>query len=230
MTRQYKRWKKRDPAKKSKNGGEGRRIVKYIKREDYGEMSRLALVHRDENQPDSEAYYRSYRDYVLMLLGVNCGSRIETILEWMPSDLAGGQMTATESKTGKRVQFELNAGVYSEVKKFIDFYKIGPHEFIFRKTRSSKDAITRKTAWLRIKALAREAGIEYSVGAHSLRKSYARWLYDDGMDIHKVSRLLQHSSEETTRTYIGLTDTEVDKIRTKICNMPVSTGDGGKGK
>ena len=220
MARIYKRFKTNQKDKKTKTST-GQQVVKYIKREDYAEMSRLALVHRDRCPKNSEEYYRYYRDYVLMLMGVNCGNRIETIIEWMPSDLAGRAVTATESKTGKRMQYELNADVYSKLKAFIDFYDIGPHEFIFRKTRNSKDAITRQTAWMRIKALAKEAGISYNVGAHSLRKSYARWIYDETHDIHLVSRLLQHDDEKTTRTYIGLADTEVDLYREGICNIPV---------
>lgn len=226
MAREYKRFRNNQkPARSCRNGGRGQNIVKYIRKEDYAEMSRLALVHRDKEPQDSEAYYRWYRDYILMMVGVNCGSRIETILEWMPCDFAGRATTVTESKTGKRMQYDLNKEIYAELKKFIDFYHIGPKEFIFRKSLKSKDAITRWTAWKRIKDLAAEAGVAYNVGAHSLRKSYARWIYDETRDIHLVSRLLQHSDEKTTRTYIGLTDPDVDRYREQICNLPIRTGD-----
>ncbi|MBP3891942.1 MAG: tyrosine-type recombinase/integrase [Solobacterium sp.] len=197
----------------------GREVVKPIDVKDYEEMVRLCLVHRDQAKTDKE-YYRWYRNYVILTVGVNTGNRITTIIEQIPRDYAGGKYTVTEHKTRKRQQYTLNPDVYSIVKKYIDEFDIGMNQFMFMSKFGSRQAITREGVWKMITNLAKEANIEYPVGCHSLRKSYGRWKWDETHDLLLVQSLLMHDSAEETMRYICLEANEIDEARTQIAYIP----------
>lgn len=223
MARQYKRdlIKQGPEAKTREIKRQGQNITKPLTKADYAAMSNQALINRDKCRSGTEAYYRAYRDYMLLLIGVNTGCRIEVECEMRACDFKGGRVTITEFKTKKRHQYEMDKEVFNEVQKYINAFNIADQEFLFKTYRSRYDAITRVTAWRRIKALAKAVGVKYTVGAHSLRKSYGRWLYDETHDIHLVQRFYMHSSAETTERYICLEKGDIDAARGKVRNLPV---------
>lgn len=195
----------------------GKQTMLYIKKEDFEKMQRAQLVKLQKAEPGTDAEYRAERDYMIMMLGVNIGARTNTILEMTPRDFAGGQLRIKEHKTGKVQQFELRDNIYKLLKDYVKKYGYTTDEFMFRAHLVSKNRpLSRQTAWTFVKKLAEEVGIEYMVGAYSLRKSFARWLYDDCHDIFKVMRVLGHSDAMITARYICLEEDEVMKIRGKI--------------
>ncbi|ODB35862.1 hypothetical protein BB427_16270 [Pseudoalteromonas sp. BMB] len=48
------------------------------------------------------------------------------------------------------------------------------------------------------------------VPPHSLRRSYATWLYSNGSDLKHISKLLGHSSIKTTERYVQTSQEEID--------------------
>lgn len=185
-------------------------------------MVRISLVYRDKafNEADERNYYRWYRNYIILLVGVNTGSRITTIIEQVPRDYAGGKFTVTERKTGKRQQYIMNKQLYNIVKEYIDTFQIGLNEFMFRPNLKSTEAITRQGVDKMIKKLAKEAGVEYCVATHSLRKSYGRWYWDETKDLLRTQELLQHSSPMETLRYICIERDDTEAIRQAINNIP----------
>ena len=190
----------------------GRVDVFPFTKEDYLEVERLCLIHRDRCKPNSNKYRKWYRNYIMLKLGVNTGFRIEVILQLMPKQLNGGKVTVKEFKTNKSIQYELNPSIYDEVKKYIDKYGITDREYIFSDN-INKMPITSVQAWRIIKKLSTEAGIEYNVGCHSLRKSYARWFYDETHDLLRTQQLLKHSNPLITLQYICLEASDVSDLR-----------------
>lgn len=198
----------------------GREVVKPISKKDFAEMVRLCLVHRDKYPKGSPSYFKWYRNYIILIVGVNTGNRITTIIEQTPRDYAGMKYTITEHKTGKRQQFDMNPHVYAIVKKYIDTYKFTMNEFMFPSKKNGREAISRVSVWKFMKKLADEAGIEYPVACHSLRKSYGRWKWDETHDLAMVQSLLMHDSAEETMRYICLEANEIENERTKIAYIP----------
>ena len=195
----------------------GKQTMWYITKSDFEKMQRAQLVHIQKSEPGSDAEYRNERNYMLLMLGVNIGARTNTILEMTPRDFAGGKIRIKEHKTGKVQQFELRDNLYKLLYDYVKKYRYSTDEFIFRAHLTSKNKpLSRQTAWTFVKGLAEEVGIEYMVGAYSLRKSFARWLYDECHDIFKVMRVLGHSDAMITARYICLEEDEVMKIRAEI--------------
>jgi integrase len=195
----------------------GKQTMWYIKKDDFEKLQRECLVRKQKAAEGSNEEYRWNRNYLLLMAGTNLGCRTSTIIELTPRNFAGGKFYVKEHKTGKVQTYDLPDKIYKLLKDFVDEYKFTKDEFIFRTNRSSANKpMCRQTAWRFVKKLADDVGIEYNVGAYSLRKSYARWLYDDCHDIFKVMRVLQHSDPIVTARYICLEEEEVQKIRAGI--------------
>lgn len=202
-------------ARKLRSYGQGRVDVYPFKKEDFNEIVRVILVKRDKSLPGSSQWFQHYRNYIMMILGVNTGCRIETLLQLTPKHIGGGCVRIKEFKTNKVSRYELNNEVYEVVNKYISDLGIGEREYIFKSARASLKPLTRTQAYRIIKSLADEVGIKYAVGCHSLRKSYGRFTYDETHDIHLVQRMLKHSNPVITQNYICLEDPEVTKQRKK---------------
>lgn len=193
--------------------GQGRIDVFPFKLKDFNEMVRLTLVYRDRAINKPKKYYMWYRNYIMLILGVNTGCRIETLLQLTPKHIEGGCVRIKEFKTNKVQRYEFSEKVYKEIKNFIDLYNIGDREYIFRKSVSDIKPITRVQAYRIIQDLKKDVGFTYNVGCHSLRKSYGRFLYDQTHDIHLVQRMLSHSNPLVTQQYICLEDDKVAKYK-----------------
>ena len=70
--------------------------------------------------------------------------------------------------------------------------------------------LSRESAFNRIEALGKQAGISKEVSPHTLRHTYATHLIDGGADVRVVQELLGHSSVATTQIYTLVT---VDHLR-----------------
>ena len=195
----------------------GKQTMWYIKKEDFEKMQRACLVHMQKAEQGSALEYHWHRNYVLLMAGVNLGCRTNTMLELTPRNFAGGHFYVKEHKTGKVEEFELRPEMYKLLEEFTEKWGFTKDECIFRKTYTAANVpLTRQAAWAFVKKLADEVGIKYNVGAYSLRKSFARWLYDDCHDIYKVMRVMQHTDPQVTARYICLEQEDVLKTREGI--------------
>jgi site-specific recombinase XerD len=81
-------------------------------------------------------------------------------------------------------------------------------KFIFLSRNGANSAVCTKQASRCIKVYAEDNGFTGDVGTHSMRKSFARYLYRVGMkDILAVCRALGHANVQTTMKYLEV-DTE----------------------
>ena len=205
----------------------GKQTAQYIAKEDFEKMLQLALVHMEKASNEKERY-QWYRNYIIMMIGVNLGFRTNTIAELTRRDLSGGRIRVKEHKNGKIFTSEMTAKLKKVIDEYFSAYNFTANEYLFRSSKKFMDPdekmrpIQRGTIWYFMNnkgatpGLAAEAGIDYVVSAYSLRKSYARWVYDDTHDIFKVMRLLKHSDPMITARYIGLEEDEITALRAKI--------------
>jgi integrase/recombinase XerD len=70
--------------------------------------------------------------------------------------------------------------------------------------------LSRQSAWTILRASAERAGLQVTVGPHTLRHSFATHLLDGGADVRVVQELLGHASVTTTQVYTLVT---VDRLR-----------------
>src|SRR5699024_3367103 len=100
----------------------------------------------------------------------------------------------------------------SELDKYISAMDNDDYLFPSRQKNSEgvRSHISRVQAYRYIKNVAIELGID-NFGMHSFRKSFGYFYYQDTKDIVKLMQIFNHSSQNVTRRYIGLTQEEIDE-------------------
>jgi len=161
---------------------------------------------------------RNPRDYVLLVLGMNSGLRINDLLHLTIGDVwddktkkPRDRIRVIERKTHKTKDFPLS----DQTKKVIaDYVKTRPDAkmsdplFVSR----GNAFLTRQQAWNILNSAAQAVGIREPIGTHTLRKTFGYHLYKKGIDITRIQAMLNHSSPSVTLRYIGITKEELDQI------------------
>ena len=152
----------------------------------------------------------SARDYILFVLGINTGLRCGDLLTFKAEDLAGKrEVRLKEHKTGKFRTIYLD-GVYNELNAYIKTLPRGSWLFPSRK---GDGPITVTQAYRQLNKAAEYAEIEH-IGTHTMRKTFAYWLYKQTKNPELVMTHLGHTSWAVTRRYAGLTDDDIREALT----------------
>jgi len=172
---------------------------------------------------------RNIRDWAMFTFGANTGLRASDILKLKVEDILdpasvpsririADSIEIIEKKTKKNRDIPLNKAAKDAIKEYVIKSGIlafpeGSKSPLFpsRKGGGSR-AITRSAAWRALHDAAREAGIRYRVGTHTMRKTFGYALYAAGTDITRIQFMLNHSSPEVTLAYIGITKDETDDL------------------
>lgn len=136
----------------------------------------------------------------------NLGLRLGDVLRLRLADIVrdGGRyrLNITEEKTGKRRTFTVPEEVYSFLRSYANRNGIPDQEPLF--------PITHRAVQKHLKVVCDYLGYE-NISTHSFRKWYATDIYNsNGHDIVLVQQLLQHSSPNVTRRYIGVSDERIE--------------------
>lgn len=161
------------------------------------------------------------RNKMLFLIGVNVGLRASDLMQLRWSYFYKGDMTFKESymlqpkktkKTGKFVKIFFNQTVKKAIENYVNEYPIESLDEYLFKSRKGSNPITERGLWKIIVDAAADAGIEKNVGSHSLRKTWARNIYDNAEDksgaLVMLQECLRHSDSLTTLRYISIMDEE----------------------
>ena len=155
---------------------------------------------------------KNERDFVLFMTGVYLGRRISDILQYRVGDLRNKEhIYIPETKTGKSILLPINPHLQKIYKDFFKGRK--DYEFAFRNSRSKKNTpISRVRVWQILNEAADAVGYKDGLSCHTLRKTFAYWLYiDTGGDIVMVQEILGHDDPGVTRRYIGIDQQKKEK-------------------
>ena len=150
-----------------------------------------------------------------IILSVNTGLRISDILQIKHKDLAGDKLNITEKKTKKPREITLNDVVkkaYLKLVSKLDEQNIREDDYIFisqkgsvYKTQSINDVL---------KTIFNSKSLQIS--SHSLRKSFARRVYQNLNESENalvlLSDIFSHSSVAITRRYLGIRRETIENV------------------
>lgn len=161
---------------------------------------------------------RSTRDYCLFLIGINTGMRIHDLIHIRVDQLLNQQ---GEIYAYLQASSYLDPPIYfaeslrTIIHQVIEESGLKREDFLF-KSRKSSAPITRQQAYRIIHYAAVEAGIDKSIGMHTLRKTFGYHAYINGIAISLIKKRLQHQSTTETRHYIGISTGNSATIKLNI--------------
>ncbi|MEE6451716.1 tyrosine-type recombinase/integrase [Gottfriedia acidiceleris] len=149
----------------------------------------------------------SERDYILFLIGINTGLRVGDLLKLKVSDLKKKKkLNIKEGKTDKFREINLS-NIYDEVQAYV---AENTSEWMFPSRKSDKP-ISTVQAYRQLNKASEMVDITEGIGTHTLRKTFGYWYYKQTKDIYKLQAILNHSSIDITKRYIGITQEEINE-------------------
>ena len=161
------------------------------------------------------------RNKMLFLIAINIGLRASDLVQLRYSYFYNEDMSfkkyyelvpKKQTKYRKFVKIFFNKTVKKTVENYVSNYPIEDLNGYLFKSRKGDNPITERGLWKIIVDVAADAGIDKNVGSHSLRKTWARNIYDNAEDkggaLVMLQECLRHSDSLTTLRYISIMDEE----------------------
>jgi integrase len=144
-------------------------------------------------------------------VGVNLSLRIGDLLDIKNKDLniSRRSLKLIDQKTGKPNEVRLNKPALEVIhKRWLE----NPDDvwlFQVHSNRAKNKPISKKTVSIVIKEVGEQLGL--TINTHSMRKSRGKAMYDAGIPIQTISKVLNHSNPMNTMAYLGITREQVLK-------------------
>ena len=157
------------------------------------------------------------RDYLMLMVGISSALRISDILKLKIKDIWDGKrpkefIMLNEKKTGKAKRFPITVNLKKAIVQFMKENDLEQDDYIFQSRKGNKKAITRSHAAYIISNAADYVGIKEPVSTHSMRKTFGYFCYKRGVSLALIMEILNHSSIQQTRKYLGLTQEDLDDV------------------
>ncbi len=139
--------------------------------------------------------------YIMFEIGVGTGIQLQDILNLKNKDVLGkNNITVIIGTKNIERSFKIN----SQLKKIIKEYTKGkdPEAYLITGHANSKEPLSREQAYRTFKNVGKQMGLS-SIGAQTMRKTFAWKYYKETGDIYYLQNLFNHSSPSITYRYIG---------------------------
>lgn len=147
--------------------------------------------------------------YIMFLVGISLGLRINEILKLRVGDVKGKKETnCRQSKTGKEIAIAFNPELSQALKNYTS--NKDPEEALIPNRFNEYKSIGRIWAYKLLRNAAAKYGIN-NIGTHTLRKTCGYHFYKQTKDIATLQIWFNHSSEKETLRYIGVTRESIKK-------------------
>ena len=202
------------------------------------------FIHSLDDIRAIQNYYLSngrHRDYMMFTVGICTGLRISDIVSLNISDVLNEDgsfkeyIDIIEKKTGKRSAnlddkcliteaMRLAIGTYlnhHEIKSYNE-----PLMYSKKSDRNGEHRIKEESGWRIIKQAQRALGLNYNLGSHSMRKTFANIAAccgtESNIDMNKliqVQHMLKHGDYKTTMRYLSLNSVFTSRARQEVSDF-----------
>jgi len=153
------------------------------------------------------------------------GMRRSELARLKVSDIDSPRMVihVREGKGSKDRDVPLSSKLLETLRAYWRWMK--PKDYLFPgrvADRESDVPITPKAVWLACRGAAQRAGIQKSVGPHTLRHSYATHLLEAGADLRTIQLLLGHADIKHTTVYLHLSQRHLHAVANPLDGLNVS--------
>lgn len=157
----------------------------------------------------------SARDFLLFVVGINTGLKINELLELKVSDVLDGDGNIKSFYLAKSDDLEqgrdiyLNAKVKSALNDYLLHAKLTTTDYLFLSTKNN-NAISRQQAHRIIHDAVNSLDIKGKFGAGSMRKTFGFHAYKKGVSISIIQKYFHHATSAETYKYLGITKDEMN--------------------
>ena len=153
------------------------------------------------------------RNFMLIHLGVHLGLRISDLLKIQVKDI---NKSIVEQKTQKKRKLYIPSSILKDVNDYIQAEKLSETDYLFY-SRKGKGPISRQQAYRIIKKAANDCGLgKKQIGTHTLRKTFGYHFYNQFGDIAQLQTIFNHSTQEMTKIYIGVSQEAIENNMDKL--------------
>ena len=193
---------------------------------DVGEIRRLFQFCGDRDTPAAA------RDAALLTLLYGCGMRRSEAVALVLDDYREGAVTVRTGKGRKERLVYAPAGGREAIDSWIAHRGSWHGSFALPGCEGGEDPAARRmtaqAVLLRLRFLAKKAGICHSFSPHDLRRSFVGELLNAGADISSVQQLAGHANVGTTQRY-DLRPEEAKRRAAEMLHIPyVAQADAGR--
>ena len=169
----------------------------------------------------------NYRNYALIVLGLNTALRISDILQLKWRDIFNPtkmrireHLEIIEHKTGKTSIIALNDAVRQTFSAYYDFIflhqEYQPQFYLFQSRKGSNHPLSRSQAFRIIKEAAAASDLSPHISCHSLRKTFGYHAWRQGTPPALLMDIYNHSSYKITKRYLCIEQEERDEVFLKV--------------
>ena len=166
-------------------------------------MNWVAPIRDDETLERFKDYLKEMDEkyYLMFEIGVGTGMQLQDILQLKVKDVQGKDSLDVE--IGAR-HIKRSFVFPDELKERIAVFTEGrdPESALIRGHASSNEPLSREQAYRALKNAGHAIGLS-SIGAQTMRKTFAWRYYKETGDIYYLQNLLNHASPSITYRYIG---------------------------
>lgn len=177
------------------------------------------LLQKRERAKTDIKRYQADRNWCLCLVGFNTAFRAEDLLQLRVKDLSNGYISIKENKTGKMQNFRMNKKFHQDILDYVERNNLTEYDYMFlgqKKTQGGKKyiyPITRQQAHHIVSKTAKDIGITFVFGLHSLRKTFGYMYIKNGGKPETLMKMYNHDDYNVTLRYVswGVDDAEQDR-------------------
>lgn len=159
---------------------------------------------------------KSYRNYMIFILGITTGLRISDLIKLKVKDVRDKEhICLCEKKTGKRKKVLISPMLKRDLKDYIK--DKDDDEYLIKSRQGDNNHLSRTSVYYILRDAASECGIK-EVGTHTLRKTFGYRFYQKSKDVAILMYLFNHSSQAVTLRYIGIEQSSLDEVVRKVFN------------
>jgi len=168
---------------------------------------------------------QKYRDWLMLVLGLNFALRISDLLKIRVSDVYDPDMyprnrlILREKKTNKENFLAITNSSRDSLIDYVKYTRIKfSDDYLFKSRQGGNRSIDRIQAYRILNQVAEKVGLsDINIGTHTLRKSWGYHAYKRfNLSLDDIMLKLNHQSIQSTKRYIGLTAEEKADIEGKV--------------
>lgn len=187
------------------------------------------LVEGFKNERDLKVFEDRLQEinstcYLVWKIGVNLALRVSDVLKITVDEakkyITTGNYKSKDKKTGKDNLVKINENTLQALKQALELREKAKvsvdNPFLFvgegNRTSNSITSISRQAVDKYFKRAVDDENLDIHVGTHTMRKTWGNLAYAKGYKLEIIMKRLNHSSQDTTLLYLGITNKDMDEV------------------